>query len=297
MLNNKPLESEEPLVSIIMNCFNGEKFLKEAIDSVYAQSFTNWEIIFWDNGSSDNSAAIAKSYDDRLKYFFVENTSPLGKARNLAMKKAKGDYIAFLDCDDKYLSDKIRIQLTEMQSKKAKLSYGGWIKINESGEELKKYKFLNEFGNKFEELYKNYSVNSQTLMIKHNYLLENNITFDQNLKFSVDHNIVMRIAFNTPVLSIDKTLAKYRVHDKAMSKTRISEKYEDMEYTRTFFESIGAHEKIKNFEYLSSKSIVFMRLRDSFYERNYKKVVKYYLDFLRLFMKDLSNRFIKNNYK
>ena len=171
--------NKEPLVSIIMNCFNGDKYLKEAIDSIYAQSFDNWEIIFWDNGSTDNSASIAKSYDERLKYFFVENTAPLGKARNLALKEAKGDYVAFLDCDDVYLPDKISIQLTEMQAKNALLSYGGWIKINEESEEVKKYNFAAEFDNKFEQIYAKYTVPFLTLMINNNYLKENNINFDK----------------------------------------------------------------------------------------------------------------------
>jgi glycosyltransferase involved in cell wall biosynthesis len=92
---------KSPLVSIIMNCFNGEKYLKEAIDSVYEQSYDNWEIVFWDNGSSDNSASIAKSYDKKLKYYYTKNTLPLGKARNLALNEARGDYVAFSDFNDR----------------------------------------------------------------------------------------------------------------------------------------------------------------------------------------------------
>ena len=61
--------NKDPLVSVIINCYNGERFLKEAIDSVYAQTFSDWEIILWDNASTDNTAEIAMSYDDRLKYF------------------------------------------------------------------------------------------------------------------------------------------------------------------------------------------------------------------------------------
>ena len=61
------MEKDAPLVSVIMNCFNGEKYLHEAIDSVYAQSYHNWEIIFWDNASTDDSACIAKTYDNKLK--------------------------------------------------------------------------------------------------------------------------------------------------------------------------------------------------------------------------------------
>ena len=63
---------DQPLVSVIMNCYNSDKYLKEAIDSVYNQSYSNWEIIFWDNASNDSSSAIAKSYDERLKYFLAK---------------------------------------------------------------------------------------------------------------------------------------------------------------------------------------------------------------------------------
>ena len=62
--------SNEPLVSIIINCFNGEKYLRKCIESVISQTYKNWEIIFWDNKSSDRSAQIFKSYKDtRLKYY------------------------------------------------------------------------------------------------------------------------------------------------------------------------------------------------------------------------------------
>ena len=63
------MSEKTPLVSIIINCYNGEKYLAEAINSIYAQTYKNWEIIFWDNASIDNSANIAKSYDKKLKYY------------------------------------------------------------------------------------------------------------------------------------------------------------------------------------------------------------------------------------
>ena len=101
------IESKKPLVSIIINCYNGEKYLREAIDSIYSQTYVNWEIIFWDNCSTDRSAEIAKSFDHRLRYYCTVDTTPLGAARNLAIKKTKGKYIAFLDCDDLYLPEKL----------------------------------------------------------------------------------------------------------------------------------------------------------------------------------------------
>ena len=202
------------------------------------------------------------------------------------MKETKGDYVAFLDCDDVYLPDKISIQLTEMQAKNALLSYGSWIKINEESEEVKKYKFAAEFDNKFEQIYAKYLVNFQTLMINNNYLKENNINFDKNLKYAPDHNLVLRIAYNIPVMSIDKILAKYRVHGQALSKNRQADKYEDMEYTRRFFESIGAQEKFNNFQYIASKSVIIAHLGDSFYDSNYKEVLIDLLRYLGLLVKE-----------
>ena len=63
---------KQPFVSIIINCYNSDEYLTEAINSIFSQTFTNWEIIFWDNNSTDKSARIAKSYGDKLKYFKSE---------------------------------------------------------------------------------------------------------------------------------------------------------------------------------------------------------------------------------
>ena len=82
-------KQNQPLVSIIMNCFNGEKYLKNAIDSVILQTYKNWELIFWDNRSVDKSAEIFKSYKDkRFKYYYASQHTPLYDARN---KYKKGD--------------------------------------------------------------------------------------------------------------------------------------------------------------------------------------------------------------
>ena len=104
--------STRPVVSIIMNCHNGQKFLSDAIQSVINQSFKNWELIFWDNSSSDNSRSILKSFSDkRIKYFFSNKFCNLYEARNLAVKECKGKYITFLDTDDLWLKDKLDEQI------------------------------------------------------------------------------------------------------------------------------------------------------------------------------------------
>ena len=101
----------QPLVSVVMNCYNGEMYLRDAIDSIYAQTYTNWEIIFWDNASTDRTAEIAQSYDNKLRYFRSDETTVLGQARVNASKQVQGDYIAFLDADDLWLESKLEQQL------------------------------------------------------------------------------------------------------------------------------------------------------------------------------------------
>ena len=104
----------QPLVSVIMNCYNGEKYLREAIDSVYAQTYKNWEIIFWDNASTDTSAEITNTYDSKLRYFKGEKTIALGAARNKALEKCSGEYISFLDVDDMWIEEKLELQVQKM---------------------------------------------------------------------------------------------------------------------------------------------------------------------------------------
>ena len=95
------IKSKEPLVSILMNCYNGEKYLREALDSILAPTYKNWELIFCDNQSTDKSVEIFKSYaDERLKYFYAPTHTLLYEARNYATEKSVGKFIAFLDVDD-----------------------------------------------------------------------------------------------------------------------------------------------------------------------------------------------------
>ena len=81
-----------------MNCFNGEKYLKEALESVIQQTYINWELIFWDNQSTDSSAMIFKSFkDSRMRYYYSDEFTDLGGARAKACNFVKGEYLSILD--------------------------------------------------------------------------------------------------------------------------------------------------------------------------------------------------------
>jgi glycosyltransferase involved in cell wall biosynthesis len=89
-----------PIVSVLMNCLNGARYLREALDSVFAQTYTNWEVIFWDDASTDDSVAIATSYGRKVRVFHGLGGMPLGYSRTCGLRKARGTSLAILDCDD-----------------------------------------------------------------------------------------------------------------------------------------------------------------------------------------------------
>ena len=118
------------LVSVIINCFNGDKYLQQALHSIIAQTYENLEVIFWDNQSTDKSAEIFKSYKDhRFKYFYSEKHSKiLYEAKNFALKKTSGDFIASLDVDDWWLPNKLEKQIPLFNDKNVGLVYGNlWL--------------------------------------------------------------------------------------------------------------------------------------------------------------------------
>jgi glycosyltransferase involved in cell wall biosynthesis len=95
-----------------MNCHNGEIFLKESINSVINQTYKNWELIFWDNFSNDRSKEILLKFsDNRIKYYCAEKFTSLYEARNLAIKKASGEFISFLDTDDWWSPKRLEKQI------------------------------------------------------------------------------------------------------------------------------------------------------------------------------------------
>ncbi len=97
-----------PRFSVIMNVYNGEAYLRAAIDSVLAQIFQDWELVIWDDHSSDGSVALCASYGDpRIRLFAAAANTGLGAARNGAMAAATGEWVAFLDQDDIWTDDKL----------------------------------------------------------------------------------------------------------------------------------------------------------------------------------------------
>jgi glycosyltransferase involved in cell wall biosynthesis len=109
------MSEKRPLVSVIIPVYNGDRYLGEAIESALAQTYRPIEIIIVDDGSTDNSAQVAKRFSPSVQYVHQPN-SGLGAARNCGAGLAKGDYLAFLDADDIWMEDKLTLQMAVFQS-------------------------------------------------------------------------------------------------------------------------------------------------------------------------------------
>ena len=156
-----------PLVSVIMNCHNGEKYLRESINSVMSQSYKNWELIFWDNNSNDNSKKVLLNFKDkRIKYFYSKSFLNLYHARNLAIKKSKGKYISFLDTDDTWNKNKLKIQVIYLKKLKKKIIYSNYHVLDIAKKSKRLISTTNLFeGHKTQDLLNDYRIGILTILI------------------------------------------------------------------------------------------------------------------------------------
>ncbi len=218
--SRKSHDSSAPTVSVIMNCLNCEKYLRKAIDSVFAQTYEDWEIIFWeDKASKDNSERIAKSYGHKLRYFRSDVSLPLYGSRNFAVQQARGKYIAILDCDDIWLPTKLEEQIPLLKrDDKVGLVYSDIILFNEKGKEKRSFEFKKPYrGNVFSELLFENFINTQTVLTRKDAFDSSDTFFDGRLIMSGDYDAYLRISYKWKVDYVDKPLAKYRVHRNSKS--------------------------------------------------------------------------------
>jgi teichuronic acid biosynthesis glycosyltransferase TuaG len=132
---------QENLVSIITPSFNSEKFIAETIQSVQNQTYKNWEMIIVDDCSTDHTVAIVERFikdDGRIHLFRLDKNLGTGIARDIALSKAKGDYIAFLDADDLWKPLKLEKQLQFLKENKIPFTFSFYDCIDEEGNTLNK---------------------------------------------------------------------------------------------------------------------------------------------------------------
>ena len=261
-----------PLVSIVINCYNGEKYLRHSIESILDQSYQNLELIFWDNHSTDQSKNIIKSYDDkRIKYFFSQNHSTLYQARNLALKECKGEFISFLDVDDYYLKDRIVKQLLHFKDQKVGVTYSNYYRYYE---DINKKKLLTNkmlpSGNLTKYILEESQISFMTVMIRKKSLESLQFNFDQKYSIIGDYDLLYRLSFNWDFYYIKEPLAVYRIHNDNFSKNSILFIDELKDWYNKNYNSF-----INKKNYIYKKIIFFQALEYS----SKKNILKFFKEF------------------
>lgn len=218
-------------VSILMNCYNGQEYLAEAIDSVFAQTYSGWEIVFIDNCSEDNSAEIAKSYGDKIKYYKTDKNIPLGEARKFGMGLCDGEYIAFLDTDDIWMPHTLEKLIQAISADDYALAYSGTLEINKDGKEIGEMQPSFKQGYIFDELLKQFDIPIVSSILKREALEEKGLSFDENITASEEYCLFMQLSVDNKFVVVDELLVKYRVHNSSLTSKSIAMLGDERRYT------------------------------------------------------------------
>lgn len=205
---------QEPLVSVLMNCYNGEKYLREAIESVLAQTYQNWEVIFWDNQSTDHSAEIFRSYaDPRLKYFYAPKHTWLYEARNFAIEKTSGEFIAFLDVDDWWAPTKLEKQIPLFADMEVGLVCGNyWVENEQKKKRFKRFEHPVPTGWVLDDLLKSHFVGLLTLVVRRSALDSLEYPCDPRYHIIGDFDLAVRLSIHWKSNCVQEPIAFYRLH-------------------------------------------------------------------------------------
>ena len=269
--------SINPKFSVIMNCLNGSKYLKQSINSLLDQHYQNWELIFWDNNSTDNSRDIFNTFNDkRLKYFFNNNKTSLYAARNLSINKAKGDYITFLDTDDYWLPEKLEKQFQYFKKyPQIKIIYGNYFILNEK---LKTKKIAyKEADLPSGKIYNNILFNYNVGFLSVCFNQKMNIKFDERFDIIGDFDAIIKISKKEEFGLIKEPLSVYRFHKDNFSLLNKEKHFNELNtwYNENIKLNENISEKIKNnFKLqLTELKIIFLLLSKKKIEA-YKQIIK-----------------------
>ena len=213
------MEGFRPKVSVVMNCFNGERYLRQALDSVFAQTYDNWEVVFFDNASTDASAAIARSYGEKVRYHRADSTTNLGQARLAAFSHVTGDLAAMLDTDDLWEPDKLALQVPLFEAdKRLGLVYCDAQVFDDAGNTRRFFEAtLPARGLCFAQLLQRNFICTGTMLFSRQALAEVTPLFEPDMTMIMDYLLTLKVAYARPLDYIDKVLVGNRVHSASES--------------------------------------------------------------------------------
>lgn len=262
-----------PLVSIILNCYNSAKFLKKSINSVIKQSYQNWELIIFDNCSNDNTKLEVLKFKKykKIKYFKSRKLFNLYHARNLAIEKAKGSLITFLDADDWWLKDKLKFQVRYLDNNKlSNVVYSNLFLFFEKKNKIKLFSKKNLYnGDITQSLLDNFKMPILTTMIRKKVFLKNK--FDKQYNIIGDFDLFVRISLKEKIYSLQKPLAYYRIHETNMTTKKIDLNIKELE---KWVSKYNKNYRFKNYDFSKIKKVIrTLKIKKNFIFGNKVKAI------------------------
>ena len=216
-------------VSVVMPCYNGERFIAEAIDSVLAQTHSDIELLVVDDGSTDGSLEVIRQYGDKVRLLTQANQGP-SAARNRGIYSATGEFVAFLDADDYWEPRFAEVMVATLKQSNAVLAYCGWQNVYMEGNSPPPFvppEYENE--KKRVTLLSNASLwPIHAMLTRRDALLEID-AFDVSLPACEDYDLWLKLTFAQPIVRVPEVFAYYR-HHKALADT--DKRGSDAEYLR-----------------------------------------------------------------
>jgi len=250
------LKTTNPKVSVIIPCYNGAQFIREAIESVLSQTYQHLELIVVDDGSTDNSLGVIKQYlsDSRVKVLTHEQNEGIPAARNTGIRSSKGQYIAFLDQDDLWKPKKIEAQVklfNSLNDPELGIIFTNLMYIDCKGKAIGTWKENNSLNLIYErdkieiivELFRGNIIPTVTAMIRKECFDKVGL-LNENLHGADDYEFWLRAAGTFKMEYINDPLVKKRIHkDSAYTKQKKDGiKYKDL--------IMISHEAIKRYPFL-----------------------------------------------
>lgn len=217
-----------PIVSVILPTYNRTRFLKLAVDSVYAQTYPNWEIIAADDGSGEETRAYLQSITGpRVRTVWLPHSGNPSCVRNAAIEAAAGRYLAFLDSDDTWAPTKLEKQLAALRERpNSRWSYTACDQIDAYGDPVAKKNSRNIVrpeGWIFEQLLTLQIGIAMPTVLAERTLVEEAGGFDEQQRFGEFHDLCLRLAMKGEVVVVRESLCSVRTHDEHYSSDRIAD--------------------------------------------------------------------------
>lgn len=235
--------------SVIIPAYNGDRYIEEAIEGILAQTYSNYEIIVVDDGSTDNTKAVVQQYGAKIKYFTQHNQG-VASSRNLGLSKAKGEYIAFLDQDDVFLPHKLESQVALLeQNSSLGIVNSGWQIVDQDGtfqSAVEPWQQISELTTANLIIWKPVFLGA---MLFRKSWLEQTEGFDTSLEQTPDVDLVIRLAgMGCPADWVKQTTVKYRQHEANASKNTLLQSQELDLILERFFAQPGLSPEVKQLE-------------------------------------------------